>query len=69
MFYRLLQDMSKAIKTTAPSKTTALQTKQPVNWKDRLLPEEYEQLRNVFELFDEDHSGTIDPLEINKIME
>jgi Ca2+-binding EF-hand superfamily protein len=33
------------------------------------MPEEYEQLKNVFELFDEDQSGVIDPEEINKIME
>lgn len=33
------------------------------------MPEEYEQLRNVFDLFDEDHSGLIDPEEINKIMD
>lgn len=37
--------------------------------KDRLHPEQYEQLRNTFDLFDQDHSGTIDPEEINKIME
>jgi Ca2+-binding EF-hand superfamily protein len=41
---------------------------QPLTWKEKLQPEEYEQLRNVFDLFDEDHSGIIDPEEINKIM-
>ena len=40
-----------------------------IPWKDRLHPEDYEQLRNTFDLFDEDGSGFIDPEEINKIME
>lgn len=52
-----------AAKPTPPGKTPAL------TWKEKLLPEEYEQLKHVFELFDEDHSGLIDPEEINKIMD
>ena len=39
------------------------------SWKDRIHPEDYEGLKNTFDLFDIDHSGTIDPEEINKIME
>ncbi len=39
-----------------------------LTWKDKLLPEDYSQLQGVFNLFDEDHSGLIDPVEINKIM-
>eukprot|EP00178_Gracilaria_changii_P011788 TRINITY_DN3322_c0_g1_i1.p1 TRINITY_DN3322_c0_g1~~TRINITY_DN3322_c0_g1_i1.p1 ORF type:complete len:181 (+),score=29.73 TRINITY_DN3322_c0_g1_i1:19-561(+) len=57
-------------------------TKQPLNvlkkegtgkptgsWKERIHPEDLEQLKNTFELFDEDRSGFIDPEEIGKIME
>jgi Ca2+-binding EF-hand superfamily protein len=41
----------------------------PTAWKDRLNPDDYEDLKNTFEIFDEDHSGTIDPAEINKALE
>jgi Ca2+-binding EF-hand superfamily protein len=41
----------------------------PTNWKDRLTPEDYEELKNTFEIFDEDHSGSIDPAEISKALE
>jgi Ca2+-binding EF-hand superfamily protein len=40
-----------------------------ISWKDRLTQEDYEELRNTFEVFDEDGSGTIDPVEINKVLE
>jgi Ca2+-binding EF-hand superfamily protein len=33
----------------------------PTAWRDRISPEDYESLRDVFLLFDEDGSGTIDP--------
>lgn len=62
--------MSRATKPVANTKPTPSAGKTaPLSWKEKLLPEEYEQLRNVFDLFDEDHSGTIDPEEINKIMD
>ena len=61
--------MSKQPKIAGPlSKVVASATKAPVSWKDKLFPEDYEQLRATFDLFDEDHSGFIDPEEINKIM-
>ena len=41
----------------------------PTQWKDRLAPEDYEELKSTFEVFDEDGSGTIDPPEINKVLE
>ena len=41
----------------------------PTAWKDRISPEEYEHLRDVFVVFDEDGSGTIDPQEIVKVLE
>ncbi len=40
-----------------------------LTWKDRLTAEDYEELKNTFEVFDEDHSGSIDPAEINKALE
>lgn len=41
----------------------------PTQWKDRLRAEDYEELKQTFEVFDEDGSGTIDPAEINKVLE
>jgi Ca2+-binding EF-hand superfamily protein len=41
----------------------------PTSWKDRLTAEDYEDLKNTFAIFDEDNSGTIDPSEINKVLE
>lgn len=62
--------MSRTQKIVTNAKPTASTSKvQPATWKEKLMPEEYEQLKNVFDLFDEDHSGLIDPEEINKIME
>lgn len=63
--------MSRTAKTT--NTTTTTKTPSNINkgltWKERLNPEQYEQLRTTFDLFDQDRSGTIDPEEINKIME
>lgn len=39
------------------------------NWKDRLTTEDYDELKNTFDVFDEDQSGYIDPAEINKVLE
>jgi calmodulin len=65
--------MSRTNKPATSAVKTAPQapTKGPValTWKERLHPEDYEILRNTFDLFDADHSGFIDPEEINKIME
>ena len=41
----------------------------PTAWKDRLNPDDYEDLKQTFEIFDEDKSGSIDPAEINKALE
>ena len=41
----------------------------PSAWKDRVSPQDFEQLRDVFLIFDEDGSGTIDPQEIVKVLE
>ncbi len=63
--------MSRTAKPQAvASKPVVAATKNAaLSWKERLHPEEYEQLKNTFNLFDQDNSGTIDPQEINKIME
>lgn len=37
----------------APSKATS--------WKDRISQADYDSLKETFDLFDEDHGGTIDP--------
>ena len=44
----------------APSKATS--------WKDRISQADYDSLKETFDLFDEDHGGTIDPEEIDKVM-
>ena len=41
----------------------------PTSWKDRLTEEDYNELRDTFAVFDEDNSGSIDPAEINKVLE
>jgi Ca2+-binding EF-hand superfamily protein len=58
--------MSRTAKTqqAQPAKSAAQLT-----WKDRLTAEDYEELKSTFEVFDEDQSGTIDPSEINKVLE
>lgn len=52
--------------------TSSSQNKSKVtvaSWKDRLDPEDYEELKNTFDVFDEDGSGSIDAAEINKVLE
>ena len=62
--------MSRAKASGVTTKSVTSSVKQgALSWKERLHPEDYEQLRLTFELFDEDGSGTIDPAEISKIME
>jgi Ca2+-binding EF-hand superfamily protein len=41
----------------------------PVAWRERISPADYESLRETFLIFDEDGSGKIDPVEINKVFE
>lgn len=56
---------------TAKSQTSSAKVVKavPTQWKDRLSPEDYDELKQTFEVFDEDGSGTIDPPEINKVLE
>ncbi len=58
--------MSRANKPVTSSKASK---PVPTNWKDRLDPVDYEELRTTFEVFDEDGSGSIDAAEINKVLE
>ncbi len=60
--------MSRIQKNSNNKSNTPSNKVQPLTWKDKLLPQDYEHLKSVFDLFDEDHSGLIDPEEINKIM-
>jgi Ca2+-binding EF-hand superfamily protein len=57
--------------SNAKPATTSGKTSKPVPtaWKDRLAAEDYDELVNTFKVFDEDNSGTIDPVEINKVLE
>ena len=63
--------MSRANASTAkPATSSSKITKAvPTAWKDRLNHEDYEELVHTFQVFDEDGSGTIDPVEINKVLE
>lgn len=38
------------------------------NPRDRLSEHDIQELKATFDLFDEDHGGTIDPAEIHKIL-
>lgn len=51
------------------AKPSAPAPSKPSSWKDRLTEEDYNELRETFLVFDEDNSGSIDPSEINKVLE
>ena len=38
-------------------------------WKDRLSENDYKELKDTFDLFDEDKGGSIDPVEVEKILQ
>lgn len=60
--------VTKQSASTVKPSTTSGKAK-PTSWKDRLAPEDWEELKGTFDIFDEDASGTIDPSEINKVLE
>lgn len=60
--------MSRSSKPAASNAKPATKAP-PSSWKDRLVPEDYDELKQTFEVFDEDGSGTIDPVEITKVLE
>lgn len=52
------------------STTKYLSTQNPppagtIDWSTRLFAEDYQELVNTFNIFDEDGSGVIDPVEIS----
>jgi Ca2+-binding EF-hand superfamily protein len=53
--------MSRTAKPGSNKITPQAAKPQALTWKERILPEDYDQLKSVFDLFDEDHSGLIDP--------
>ena len=62
--YLIYLVMSRTSKTNPPKPAVSL-----TSCKGRLTTEDYEELKNTFEVFDEDGSGSIDPEEINKVVE
>lgn len=67
---RVNQSQSNAKVSSSVVKTSGAKTKTaPLTWRERISPEDYEQLRDVFLIFDEDGSGIIDPQEIVKVLE
>jgi Ca2+-binding EF-hand superfamily protein len=63
--------MSRVQSSSAKPATPSAKTAKPASssWRDRLAAEDYDELVQTFEVFDEDGSGTIDPVEINKVLE
>ena len=63
----------KGSKTTASNPTLAkgappAKVQPKTSWKDRLSENDYNELKETFDLFDEDKGGSIDPVEIEKIL-
>ena len=57
------------MKVSKPKVPSGSSQKLSLNPRDRLSQQDVEELKSTFELFDQDHSGTIDPAEIQKILE
>lgn len=53
----------------ATSQKTAPKVAPKTSWKDRVSQNDYEELKATFDLFDTDNGGTIDPEEIEKVLE
>lgn len=43
--------------------------KPSTTWKDRISSNDYEELKATFDLFDTDGGGSIDPVEIEKVLQ
>lgn len=54
--------MSRASQAKPATTSSKVQPKPLSGWKDRILQEDYDELKNTFDVFDEDGSGTIDPV-------
>lgn len=61
--------MSRASQAKPATSSVKVAPKALTSWKDRITAEDYEELKNTFDVFDEDGSGTIDPVQINKVLE
>lgn len=53
------------MRTKTPSKSAPV----VIPARDKLSPHDLEELKSTFDLFDEDGTGSIDPLEIQKILQ
>lgn len=56
-------------RSKATASTPSAPAPKPTSWKDRIPEEDYNELKETFTVFDEDGSGSIDPEEINKVLE
>lgn len=56
-------------KTAAQPAASKVAPKTGSSWKDRISEQDYEELKATFDLFDDDKGGTIDPVEVEKILE
>jgi len=65
IFLFFVLDLMSRSQVKAPTPAPA----KPTTWKERLTEEDYNELRDTFNVFDEDGSGSIDPAEINKALE
>jgi Ca2+-binding EF-hand superfamily protein len=54
--------MSRATQAKPATNSTKVPSKPLTSWKDRINQEDYDELKNTFDVFDEDGSGTIDPV-------
>lgn len=48
-------------KANASQKGSQKAAPKATSWKDRISQGDYDSLKETFDLFDEDHGGTIDP--------
>jgi Ca2+-binding EF-hand superfamily protein len=61
-------------KTSAPTNAASNKGAPPAKpagktgWRDRLSENDYNELKATFDLFDEDGGGSIDPIEIEKVL-
>lgn len=57
------------MKPTKPKTPSIPSQKSHLNPRERLSEQDIDELKATFDLFDENQSGTIDPSEIQKILE
>ena len=57
------------MKKPATQSSSKLQANKLTDPRDRITQQDFEELKETFDLFDEDGSGTIDPEELDKVFE